>query len=94
VDGEVSTTRVSFDGLLDELEEAVTRLRRHGFVVRGAPSSATIALLGDRNWWLPGWLDRILPNVNIEGEHGLPEPEYVIEDRPVAIEELVSSGRS
>ena len=23
---------------------------------------------GDRNWWLPGWLDRILPKVSIEGE--------------------------
>ena len=24
-------------------------------------------LLGDRNWWLPRWLDRILPNVAVEG---------------------------
>jgi uncharacterized membrane protein YdfJ with MMPL/SSD domain len=24
-------------------------------------------LLGDRNWWLPRWLDRILPNLDVEG---------------------------
>jgi RND superfamily putative drug exporter len=23
-------------------------------------------LLGDRNWWLPGWLGRILPKIHIE----------------------------
>jgi hypothetical protein len=23
--------------------------------------------LGDRNWWLPRWLDRLLPNIDIEG---------------------------
>ncbi len=28
---------------------------------------ATMELLGARNWWLPRWLDRILPNLNIEG---------------------------
>ena len=28
---------------------------------------ATMELLGDRNWWLPGWLDRIIPDLNIEG---------------------------
>jgi len=24
-------------------------------------------LLGDAAWWLPKWLDRILPNVDVEG---------------------------
>ena len=28
---------------------------------------STMELLGARNWWLPGWLDRILPNLNVEG---------------------------
>jgi RND superfamily putative drug exporter len=28
---------------------------------------STMELLGKANWWLPGWLDRILPNVNLEG---------------------------
>ena len=50
-------------------------------VVRMVLVPATMELLGDRNWWLPGWLDRLLPNINIEGEQGLPEPEY---ESPVA----------
>lgn len=28
---------------------------------------ATMELLGERNWWLPRWLDRILPTINVEG---------------------------
>ena len=28
---------------------------------------STMELLGARNWWLAGWLDRILPNLNVEG---------------------------
>jgi len=28
---------------------------------------ATMELLGARNWWLPRWLDKLLPNLNIEG---------------------------
>ena len=31
---------------------------------------STMELLGARNWWLPGWLDRILPNLNVEGGLG------------------------
>ncbi len=29
---------------------------------------AVMVLLGKRAWWLPGWLDRILPHISIEGE--------------------------
>lgn len=36
-------------------------------VVRMVLVPATMALLGGANWWLPGWLDRILPHVDIEG---------------------------
>jgi RND superfamily putative drug exporter len=36
-------------------------------VVRMLLVPATMELLGDRNWWLPRWLDRILPNVDVEG---------------------------
>jgi RND superfamily putative drug exporter len=28
---------------------------------------ATMELLGDRNWWVPRWLDRILPRIEVEG---------------------------
>jgi RND superfamily putative drug exporter len=36
-------------------------------VVRMLLVPATMELLGDKNWWLPRWLDRILPNVDVEG---------------------------
>lgn len=36
---------------------------------------STMKLLGDANWWLPGWLDRIIPNLDIEGESKLPPDE-------------------
>jgi RND superfamily putative drug exporter len=29
---------------------------------------AVMVLLGRRAWWLPGWMDRLLPRVSIEGE--------------------------
>ena len=29
---------------------------------------STMELLGARNWWLPRWLDRLIPNLRIEGE--------------------------
>jgi putative drug exporter of the RND superfamily len=35
-------------------------------VVRMVLGPATMELLGDRNWWLPAWLDRLLPNVHVE----------------------------
>jgi putative drug exporter of the RND superfamily len=28
---------------------------------------ATMSLLGHLNWWLPAWLDRLLPEVSVEG---------------------------
>jgi RND superfamily putative drug exporter len=38
------------------------------FVVRMTIVPAAISLLGRGAWWLPRWLDRLLPNVDIEGE--------------------------
>ena len=38
-------------------------------IVRMLLVPATMELLGDRNWWLPKWLDRILPDVDVEGKH-------------------------
>ena len=38
------------------------------FLVRMTLIPALLYLLGDRAWWLPGWLDRILPRVDVEGE--------------------------
>ncbi|WP_331766783.1 MMPL family transporter [Embleya sp. NBC_00896] len=38
------------------------------FVVRMTLVPAVLALLGKAAWWLPKWLNRILPNVDVEGE--------------------------
>jgi RND superfamily putative drug exporter len=43
-------------------------------IVRMLLVPSTMELLGDRNWWLPRWLGRILPEVHIEGEIE-PRPE-------------------
>jgi RND superfamily putative drug exporter len=54
-------------------------------IVRMVIAPAVVVLLGDRAWWLPGWLDRILPNVSLEGHlvQGLDERETT-EREPVA----------
>jgi RND superfamily putative drug exporter len=38
-------------------------------VVRMIIVPATMALFGDRAWALPGWLDRLLPDLDVEGDH-------------------------
>ena len=48
-------------------------------VVRMVLVPATMSLLGDLNWWMPRWLDRLLPTIRHE-DHGPvdePEPELV-----------------
>jgi RND superfamily putative drug exporter len=35
-------------------------------VVRMVLVPATMELLGERNWWLPRWLDRVVPTVSVE----------------------------
>ena len=37
-------------------------------IVRMVLVPATMELLGDRNWWLPEWLDRLLPRIDVEGD--------------------------
>ncbi|MFI8069534.1 MMPL family transporter [Streptomyces sp. NPDC086033] len=57
------------------------------FVVRMAIVPAVLALLGDKAWWLPKWLDRILPRVDVEGEaltRGTADPEPAPADREAA----------
>ena len=43
-------------------------------IVRMVLVPATMELLGDKNWWLPSWLDRLLPHVHIEGQATDPVP--------------------
>jgi len=42
-------------------------------VVRMLLVPATMELLGERNWWLPGWLARTLPSIHVEGK-AIPVP--------------------
>lgn len=37
------------------------------FIVRTVVVPALMHLFGRANWWLPGWLDRIIPQLNVEG---------------------------
>ncbi|MCB1027628.1 MAG: MMPL family transporter, partial [Microthrixaceae bacterium] len=37
-------------------------------VVRMIIVPAVMTLFGDRAWWLPAWLDRLLPDLDVEGE--------------------------
>jgi RND superfamily putative drug exporter len=42
-------------------------------VVRMVLVPATMSLLGERNWWTPAWLDRVLPHLDAEGPHEVPQ---------------------
>ncbi|WP_298742244.1 MMPL family transporter [uncultured Microbacterium sp.] len=50
------------------------------FLVRMTLVPAVMALLGDKAWWMPAWLDRILPHFDIEGE--AVEREMALTDWP------------
>jgi RND superfamily putative drug exporter len=38
-------------------------------VVRMVLVPAVMQILGDRSWWLPRWLDRIIPRATLEPAH-------------------------
>ncbi|MEX1217351.1 MAG: MMPL family transporter [Acidimicrobiales bacterium] len=48
-------------------------------IVRMVLVPASMRLLGDANWWYPKWLDRLTPNLDIEGETRLGPPELEAE---------------
>ncbi|MCX5043804.1 MMPL family transporter [Aldersonia sp. NBC_00410] len=52
-------------------------------VVRMILVPATMALLGRANWWLPSWLDRILPNLDIDGNTAPDAPARAPKEEPV-----------
>ena len=58
-------------------------------IVRMVLVPATMELLGDRNWWLPGWLDRLLPNIHVEG-HEIADAK--VDLRELSISQRTSSG--
>ncbi len=59
------------------------------FIVRLLLVPSLMHLFGDAAWWLPRWLDRILPNVDVEGaalerSHGYTDPALAGADDPAA----------
>jgi len=52
---------------------------------------ATMELLGAKNWWLPAWLDRLLPTLNVEGSDHVETSD--VQDDEENAGELVGSGR-
>jgi putative drug exporter of the RND superfamily len=46
-------------------------------VVRMILVPATMTLLGKANWWLPGWLDRVLPHMSLESDAAVHQPSPV-----------------
>jgi RND superfamily putative drug exporter len=46
-------------------------------IVRMVLVPSTMALVGDANWWLPRWLDRLLPHLDMEGEPSADPPAPV-----------------
>ncbi|MFD4505352.1 MMPL family transporter [Streptomyces sp. NPDC058457] len=57
------------------------------FIVRMALVPAVLALLGERAWWLPSWLDRILPRVDVEGEGLARRPASGVLDNEAGVQE-------
>jgi RND superfamily putative drug exporter len=41
-------------------------------IVRCLLVPSVMMLLGRANWWLPGWMERIIPHVGLETEDTLP----------------------
>ena len=75
------------------------------FVVRMVLIPSVMMLLGKWAWWLPKWLDKILPNVDIEGEALVAQlgrgdanadtaaiPAPITAEIPVPTEQLVAAG--
>ena len=74
-------------------------------IVRMTLIPALMYLMGDKAWWLPRWLDRILPDVDVEGQQlGRPGQTPAREtwrdadgpdgpDGPDGERELVGAGR-
>lgn len=57
------------------------------FIVRTVLVPAVMHMFGPANWWLPAWLDRALPHLNVEGAGAptLPLPLPGTAEEPVLV---------
>lgn len=65
------------------------------FIVRMTLVPAVLALLGRNAWWLPRWLDRLLPDLDVEGEairHELDLAGWPAQDMAIAARGLRLDG--
>src|SRR5688572_22768230 len=61
-------------------------------LVRLLLQPVVLRLLGPRAWWMPAWLDRLLPEVRLS--HEMPEAEPARRDDAAAIPAVVQAARS
>ena len=54
-------------------------------LVRMVLVPSAMSLLGDRAWWLPKWLDRLLPSIDLEG--GYVDSEFTEQDEKLLEED-------
>jgi RND superfamily putative drug exporter len=57
-------------------------------VVRCLLVPALMLLMGRVNWWMPGWLDRVVPHLSIEGAEfflARDQPPAAAEAQPAAV---------
>ncbi|EAP98299.1 integral membrane protein [Janibacter sp. HTCC2649] len=72
------------------------------FLVRMTLTPAVLHLLGDKAWWIPRWLDRLLPDLDVEGtklrthlQHEADaEAAESTDHEDERADELVSAGRA
>jgi RND superfamily putative drug exporter len=62
-------------------------------VVRMILVPATMTLMGRANWWLPGWLDRVLPHISLENDAVVPQRSPARVPEQASSDELSSPMR-
>ena len=55
------------------------------FIVRLIIVPSVMYQLGSANWWIPGWLDRMLPALSVESEEDVELAEKEFDDVPIAL---------
>ena len=62
------------------------------FVVRLILIPSVMTIFGEANWWLPGWLGRLLPHISVESEHDVEAGVTEIVDVPDVGKESEPAG--